>query len=149
MANVLCQIQGRKRLILFPPSDVTRLNFPAGASSSKLNIFSADGKTIIPPSTHPIEFDLEPGDILYIPALWPHTAYPTSGVSIAVNVFFRSLDNGYAAGKDVYGNRDVEAYENSRRDLQKMGKAFGKLPTEMRRFYMQRLAAELAKMAEL
>lgn len=148
MANVLCQIKGHKRLILFPPSDVTRLSFPPGASSSRLNVFDTEGKTIIPPSTHAIGFDLEPGDILYIPALWPHTAYPTSGMSIAVNVFFRNLDAGYAAGKDVYGNRDVEAYENGRRDLQKIGKGFGKLPAEMRRFYMQRLASELMEMAE-
>lgn len=150
MANVLCQIRGEKQVILFPPTDVKHLDFPPGASSSRTNIFNdANGKTNQVASTHPILFTLKPGDILFIPALWPHTAQPSTGLSIAVNVFFRSLeDGGYSAGKDVYGNRDVQAYENGRRDVQKMVKAFQKLPAEMGRFYLDRLAGELAEVAE-
>lgn len=143
MANVYCQVQGQKQLILFPPSDVKYLEFPAGASSSRLNIFDAQGQAYYPASTHPVVFDVKPGDVLFIPPLWLHTAKPTKGVSVAVNVFFRNMQSGYAAGKDVYGNRDLQAYEYGRRDVAKIVKAFHGLPDEVRHFYLGRLAREL------
>jgi len=146
-ANVYCQIQGEKRLVLFPPTDVQLLDFPAGASSSRLNIFDGEGQAHYPANTHPFVFDVQSGDVLYIPPLWLHTAKPTTSTSIAVNVFFRSLQSGYAAGKDVYGNRDLQAYENGRRDVAKMTKAFKGLPEDVRKFYLSRLAAEILEAA--
>lgn len=150
MANVLCQIRGEKRLILFPPSDVQYLQVPAGASSSTLNIFqnSVDGSIASVPHTTPHEAIMRRGDILFIPPLWLHTASPTGQVSVAVNVFFRNLSKGYAAGRDVYGNRDLQAYEKARTDLQKMAKSFDGLPPDMARFYLLRLAKELRDKAE-
>ncbi|KAL5362382.1 hypothetical protein BJX96DRAFT_177105 [Aspergillus floccosus] len=144
MANVLCQIRGEKRLILFPPRDVEHLQVPAGASSSNLNIFqnSQDGSAIPVPYTSPHEAILTPGDILFLPPLWLHTAAPTGQVSVAVNVFFRNLDKGYAAGRDVYGNRDLHAYEKARNDLQKIVKSFDPIPLDMAQFYLLRLAQE-------
>lgn len=65
------------------------------------------------------------------------------GFSVAVNVFFRNLENGYAAGKDVYGNRDLAAYEKGRLDVAKIAKSFDKLPADMKEFYLLRLAEEL------
>lgn len=145
MANVLCQVFGKKRLLLYPPSDVTHLGFPPGASSSIINVWEADPSSYPSLSlTHPHEAILEPGDVLFIPALWLHTASPTDGVSIAVNVFFRSLKAGYAAGRDVYGNRDLQVYERGRKDIGRMLKAFDGLPTDVGRFYLGRLAKELA-----
>ncbi|KAL2864668.1 tRNA methyltransferase PPM2 [Aspergillus lucknowensis] len=150
MANVLCQVKGEKRLILFPPSDVQHLDVPAGASSSNINIFQSrgDGSIASIPHTSPHEALLKSSDILFIPPLWLHTAAPTGDVSIAVNVFFRSLSQGYAAGRDVYGNRDLQAYEKSRSDLAKIAKSFNGLPPDMARFYLVRLANELREMAE-
>ena len=144
MANVLCQIRGNKRLILYPPSDVSLLYFAPGASSSSVNCFEPNLEQY--PSlalAHPHEVILEPGDILYIPPLWLHTASPIDTVSVAVNVFFRSLESGYAPGRDVYGNRDVQAYEKGRKDIERITKSFVKLPSDMARFYMERLADEL------
>ena len=92
---------------------------------------------------HPHEVRLEPGDILYIPPLWLHTASPIDGISVSVNVFFRSLESGYASGRDVYGNRDVQAYEKGRKDIERITKSFEKLSSDMARFYMERLADEL------
>lgn len=144
MANILCQINGSKRLILYPPSDVSLFSVPPGASSSSVNCFDT-GPTQNPSlaSAHPHEFLLEPGDVLFIPPLWLHTASPAGNVSISVNVFFRNLDFGYAPGRDVYGNRDVQAYEKGRRDIEKMTRSFNKLPADMARFYLERLADEL------
>ena len=148
MANVLCQIRGERRLILFPPGDVQHLQVPPGASSSTLDIFqNLDGSVTCPLATSPQEAVLKPGDILFIPPLWPHTASPTGQVSVAVNVFFRNLAAGYAAGRDVYGNRDLQAYEKGRNDVQKIARSFQGLPPDMARFYLLRLAQELKDQA--
>lgn len=93
--------------------------------------------------THPQEASLGPGDVLFIPSLWLHTASPQEEVSIAVNVFFRNLESEYAAGRDVYGNRDLQAYEKGRKGVERLAKAFEGLPADMGRFYLGRLAEEL------
>ena len=148
MANVLCQIRGKKELILFPPSDISCLSIPAGASSSKLNCFEADfNENPELSKTHPMRATLHPGDVLFIPPLWPHTAAPQGGVSISVNIFFRNLEVGYAPGKDVYGNRDLQAYEQGRRDVQRLIQSFERLPAEVRGFYLDRLASEVKERA--
>ncbi|KAL2016509.1 hypothetical protein VTK56DRAFT_3437 [Thermocarpiscus australiensis] len=147
MANIYCQIGGSKRLILFPPSDVEHLSFAPGASSSSMDVFSS----LYSPElarTRPHEAKLSPGDVLFLPPLWLHTATPTSGTSIAVNVFFRDLDGGcYASGRDVYGNRDLAAYEKGRQDIARIASSFQKLPAEVREFYLLRLADELRRKA--
>lgn len=148
MANVLCQIRGSKRLLLFHPSDVNKLGFTPGASSSQFDAFDDKARSQWPfCDAQAFEAHLHPGDILYIPPFWPHTAAPTDGLSIAVNVFFRDMQHGYAAGKDIYGNRDLQAYENGRKDLMRVANGFKKLPGQAGKFYMQRLAAELGDMA--
>lgn len=149
MANVYCQVGGTRRLLLFHPSDVNKLGFAPGASSSHLNAFDHEARSARPfCDTQSFEAHLQPGDVLFIPPLWPHTARPTGDLSIAVNVFFRDLEDGcYATGKDVYANKDLQAYDYSRRELQKITKAFGKVPPQAANFYLQRLTAELGAMA--
>lgn len=148
MANVLCQIRGSKRLILFPPSDFKHFGFEPGASSSHVNVFERlQDKGIS--GAHPYEALLQPGDILFLPPLWLHTASPTSGWSISANVFFRDLSAGYAAGKDVYGNRDLQAYEKGRQDVAKITASFHKLPADVRDFYLSRLVEEFKQKAAI
>ncbi|KAJ5152386.1 leucine carboxyl methyltransferase [Penicillium capsulatum] len=132
MANVLCQVRGERRLRLFPPDDSAGLDAAASI-----------------PGTSPQEAVLRPGDILFIPPLWSHAACSaTSDVSVAVNVFFRNLTKGYATGRDVYGNRDLHAYEKSRQDLQRVARSFDGIPPDMSRFYLRRLAQELQELAD-
>lgn len=149
MANVLCQVRGRKRLLLYPPSDVSFLGFEPGASSSSMDVFNVDpSNRQILGNTHPHEAILEPGDIIFIPPMWVHTAAPTQGMSVAVNIFFRSLQqNSYAAGRDVYGNRDLAPYERGRRDIDRIVKAFDDLPPDVSGFYLERLGNELLEKA--
>ncbi|WEW60940.1 tRNA methyltransferase ppm2 [Emydomyces testavorans] len=149
LANVLCQVRGEKKLILYPPWDVSKLGFAAGASSSSINVFqkTTNNQPASPPGTTPHEALLKPGDILFLPPLWLHTACPTKGVSVAVNVFFRNLAQGYAVGRDVYGNRDLHAYEKGRRDVEKIVRSFNRLPCDIARFYIDRLADELRERA--
>ncbi|KAM7222076.1 hypothetical protein V8F06_002581 [Rhypophila decipiens] len=154
MANVYCQLGGSKRLVLFPPSDVEHLAFSPGASSSSIDVFAllrSENESEKLAQTHPHEATLSPGDILFLPPLWLHTATPTSECgSIAVNVFFKDLDSGaYAAGRDVYGNRDLAAYEKGRQDVARIANSFSskKIPDEVRQFYLLRLADELRRKA--
>ncbi|KAI1845427.1 hypothetical protein JX266_008522 [Neoarthrinium moseri] len=142
MANIYCQIVGSKRLILFPPTDVTELSFGPGASSSSINVFGELETTSLA-NTHPHEAVLNPGDVLFLPPLWLHTAAPQSNLGVAVNVFFRNLEGGYSSGRDVYGNRDLAAYEKGRQDVARVVNAFGKVPHDMKEFYVKRLADEL------
>lgn len=145
MANVLCQIRGSKRLLLFPPSDIKHFDFDPGASSSHINAFERLRDPRLA-ATHAHEALLGPGDILFLPPFWLHTALPTSGVSIAVNAFFRNLQGScYASGKDVYGNRDLQAYEKGRRDIAKIIRSFENLPMDVRGFYLQRLVDEFTQ----
>jgi len=149
MANVLCQIGGSKRLLLYPPSDISLFSILPGSSSSSINCFDPDPLDI--PSLalgHPQEALLNPGDVLFIPAFWLHTASPIDNLSISINVFFRNLEAGYAPGRDVYGNRDLQAYEKSRKDIERIVKSFAKLPPEVARFYLDRLADELKAEAQ-
>ncbi|KAJ3498723.1 hypothetical protein NLG97_g894 [Lecanicillium saksenae] len=147
MANVYAQIVGSKRLILFPPSDVPYLAFAPGASSSSVDVFSSLETSKLA-RTRPHEAIVGPGDVLFIPPLWLHTAKPTADMSVAVNVFFRDLDGGYAPGRDVYGNRDLAVYEKGRQDVAKIAKQFQQLPEETRKFYLSRLADELLQASE-
>ncbi|KAF2645392.1 LCM-domain-containing protein [Massarina eburnea CBS 473.64] len=149
LANILCQIQGSKTLHLYPPSDVKSLSYPPGGSSSNVDVHNPSSKdAYLLRKTHPHIASLSPGDILFIPPMWSHTAKPEEGSSVAVNVFFKNLDTGYAAGKDVYGNRDLQAYENGRRDVEKIVRAFRNVPGDMARFYLDRLAAEIQDKAD-
>lgn len=145
-ANIYCQVNGSKRMLLFPPSDVARMSFAPGSSSSSTDVFGCLGSPALV-GTHPWEANLNEGDVLFLPPLWLHTATPTSSASIAVNVFFRDLEAGYSAGRDVYGNRDLAAYEKGRQEIARVTKAFDEVNPEARRFYMLRLAGELFEAA--
>ena len=149
MANVLGQVRGRKRVLLYPPTDVSFLGFGPGASSSSMDVFDvepASRQFLV--NSHPYEAILNPGDILFIPPMWVHTAAPTQGMSVAVNIFFRSLQTqSYAAGRDVYGNRDLAPYERGRKDIARIIKSFEDLPADVSGFYLERLGNELLEQA--
>ena len=115
-----------------------------------MEVFSStvNGELVSVSHTSPHVAVVGGGEVLYIPPLWLHAATPVGGdISIAINVFFRNLAHGYAAGRDVYGNRDVQAYEQGRINVEKMVRAFDGLPSEMRRFYLLRLSEELRQSA--
>ncbi|ANB16011.1 Ppm2p [Sugiyamaella lignohabitans] len=143
-ANVLCQVVGQKRVRLYPPQDVVHLSFPAGASSSTIeNIFANP-----PPAhykCHPMEVVMHPGDIIFIPSMWLHATQPLVA-SVSLNFFWKDLEPSiYAAGKDVYGNRDITAYDDGRKAVLKLVNSFHDVPQEIRKFYLLRLADEIRK----
>lgn len=149
MSNILIQVRGSKKVQLYPPSDVLHLQFLPGSSSSKIpNIFAENPENL--KNTHSHQVTLFPGDILYIPAFWLH-AVQSLEPSISVNVFWRHLDHQYYSTltNDVYGNKDLKAYENGRILIKKIIEGFRGLTGNERGFYLQRLAAELIEMSNI
>lgn len=49
----------------------------------------------------------------------------------------------------MYGNRDLQAYEKGRKDVERIVRSFAGLPADVGRFYLERLASELAERAKV
>ncbi|KAJ6258962.1 tRNA methyltransferase ppm2 [Drechslerella dactyloides] len=142
-ANVLFHVKGRKRILLFPPTDIPKLQFPPGKTTSLIdNIFDN-----IPSGTHPMEVVMHPGEALYLPPFWLHAVLPLEPC-IAVNIFFHSFDAGlFSEGRDLYGNKDLACYQEGRDALKGVLAKFEGLDDSVRRFYMARLGQELLERA--
>lgn len=106
MDNILIQLTGRKRVLLFHPEDAGCL-YMEGSSSRVIDVDGAD------PAAFPefarareraLEVQLGPGDVLFIPALWPHHVR-AEDFSVSVNVFWRHFSAEMSPKKDLYGNR--------------------------------------------
>lgn len=74
--NLLAQVVGRKRILLFPPSDSCRL-YPAEGrmlqNTSQIDPEVVDATRFpLAADLRPIQAVLEPGDMLYIPPGWWH-----------------------------------------------------------------------------
>ncbi|GET92812.1 hypothetical protein, conserved [Leishmania tarentolae] len=134
--NVLCQIVGTKRVILFPPSEYNNL-YVTGSSSAVLNVDAPDlvrYPRLIAACKTAQEVVLRPGDMLFIPAMWFHnitTLSPDAELSesaedmikapynMSVNVFYRHFsDMAVYDPKDLYGNKDILAVTRIREALQ-------------------------------
>lgn len=79
--NVLFQVAGVKRLVLFPPGDLNKLEYPPGSTTSELRVFSNTGSDqkyslLAPPGTSPHLATLKPGEALYIPPFWSFSHVP-------------------------------------------------------------------------
>ena len=72
MDNLLIQGTGRKRVVLFSPRDATKL-YLNGDKSEVLDIDNSDLKKY-PKFVGAVQYEcfMEPGDVLFIPALWFH-----------------------------------------------------------------------------
>lgn len=106
MDNMLIQVQGRKRVVLFNPSDIPYL-YLNGDKSEVLDIDNFD-TTIFPKFSLAVKYEclLEPGDILFIPSLWFHNTLALT-YGVAVNVFWKNLPHDLYDKNDFYGNKDL------------------------------------------
>ena len=144
MDNVLVQVTGRKRVVLWPPSEDQNLY----TKGSSCRVPSID---IFDPVTHPrfkdthacrLETTLGPGEAVYIPSLWFH-AVQALDFSAAVNIFWKGLpDDAYPPG-DVYGNKDLVASGRAMELVQRAAALLKVLPEPHRSFYSRRAAAVL------
>lgn len=144
MDNLLIQVVGEKRVVLYSPTEVGNL-YLNGDKSEVLDIDNPDTSRF--PNfmkAHRHEGILKPGDILFIPALWFHNViYKDFGV--AVNVFWKHLDDSFYDQRDAYGNKDHVPYSRAQQILDRALKALEELPEDYRDFYGRRLIARIER----
>ena len=88
------------------------------------------------------ECHLEPGDVLFIPALWFHNVTCLQ-FGVAVNIFWRQLDASHYDSKDTYGNRDPPAAQRAYQIVDRALKTLDELPEEYRDFYARCLIGRI------
>lgn len=142
MDNLLIQIKGKKRAVLYSPKDALNL-YLNGDKSKVLDIDNPD-LSRFPNFANATRYEclLEEGDILFIPALWFHNVISLE-FSIAVNVFWRELDSSMYDKKDTYGNKDLLLATRAMQVLDRALKIVGELPENYRDFYARVMVTKI------
>jgi len=144
MDNVLIQISGRKRVVLFSPKDTQNI-YLNGDKSEVLDIDNPDLKKFpLFAKVRHHETVLEPGDILFIPALWFHNTLALNP-NVAINVFWQHLDSSFYDKKDIYGNKDLVPAVQALQLIEKASQLLNQLPDDYKDFYARRSISKLAK----
>uniref|UniRef100_A0A1A8H0P4 tRNA wybutosine-synthesizing protein 5 n=1 Tax=Nothobranchius korthausae TaxID=1143690 RepID=A0A1A8H0P4_9TELE len=144
MDNLLAQVTGRKRVVLYSPQDALHL-YLSGDKSEVLDIDGPDLKRF-PEFVKARRYEcvLEPGDLLFIPALWFHNTLALQ-FGVGVNVFWRHLPADSYDKKDPYGNKDPVAAARALQTLERALHCLDELPAEYRDFYGRRMIQRIQK----
>ena len=170
MDNALIQLHGEKRVLLFPPRVSAGLYLEGSSSpvvgpevdgdaSLRLGTEngdkrSSDEKKTVRQNAFPayraarraaMEVVLQPGDVLFIPALWAHHTEALHGPSVAVNVFWRELQKTAYPQKDLYGNADPLAAGEALRLVDAAAKTLANSPRDHKVFYGGLAASRLLR----
>ncbi|MBV2130134.1 cupin-like domain-containing protein [Arsukibacterium indicum] len=95
--NLACVVAGKRTFTLFPPEQVANLYIgpldytPTGAPISLVDFSHPDFSRfpkVREALQHALVAELEPGDVLYIPALWWHQVESTAAVNLLVNYWW-------------------------------------------------------------
>ena len=145
MDNLLMQVNGCKKVILFPPSDASNL-YLEGDKSSVVDIEEPNLEKF-PKFSNITKYKciLQPGDILFIPALWFHNVTALD-FGIAINVFWKNLDIKLYDTKDPYGNKDLIPAARSMDIMHRALKILNELPEDYRDFYARKMVAKVEKL---
>lgn len=146
MDNLLAQVAGRKRVVLYSPQDALHL-YLSGDKSKVLDIDSPDLEQF-PEFVKACRYEcvLEPGDLLFIPALWFHNTLAL-GFGVSVNVFWRHLPNDSYDKKDPYGNKDPVAATRALQAVERALLTLDELPPDYRDFYARRMVQRIQNQA--
>jgi hypothetical protein len=107
--NIACVVGGRRRFILFPTDQVANLYVGpiertiAGQPVSMVDLDAPDYDAFPKfrqAERHALVADLEPGDAIYIPALWWHAVQATGEVNVLVNYWW--TDHALDAGSPIH-----------------------------------------------
>lgn len=144
MDNLLAQVTGRKRVVLFSPEDALHL-YMSGDKSEVLDIDFPDLEKF-PEFVKAKRFEcvLQPGDLLFIPALWFHNTLALE-FGVGVNVFWRHLAAESYDKKDPYGNKDPVAAMRALQALERALHTLDELPPVYRDFYGRRMIQRIQK----
>ena len=138
MDNILIEVVGRKKVVLFPPTAAPFL-YLVGDKSRVTDIDETD-LTKFPNFSKATRYEcvLDAGDVLFIPALWFHHVTALD-FAVAVNVFWRHLPKELYDSKDPYGNKDPLPAQKAMQMVEKAVKQLDDLPADHRDFYCLRL----------
>ncbi|XP_036966377.1 tRNA wybutosine-synthesizing protein 5 isoform X2 [Acanthopagrus latus] len=144
MDNLLAQVTGTKRVVLFSPQDALHL-YLSGDKSEVVDIDSPDLEQF-PDFVKAKRYEcvLEPGDLLFIPALWFHNTVALQ-FGVGVNVFWRHLPADSYDKKDPYGNKDPVAATRALQALERALHTLDELPADYRDFYGRRMIQWIQK----
>lgn len=145
--NVLCQVKGVKRVILFPPNDIEHLHIKD--DKSMINNFDNWQECLEQyPSlkrTSPLRCLLKPGDALFIPAFWWHNIKTVEGTngetashSIGFNIFWKNQlleERSMYQKDDVYGNKNLNVVDFAITFMDKAAEKVNRLPEKYQIFY--------------
>lgn len=156
--NVLCHLRGRKRVILYPPGEAHNLYVPLqpNASTSPVVDVEREGPHAPDPIQYPryagaarnsVSLTLEPGDCLFIPALWYHNVL-TLEPSVSISLFWRSLPPHLYPDRDVYGNKDLLPAVRAIELGQELNSTLSTLPEYYRNFYSSRIVQPSSSLSE-
>lgn len=144
MDNMLIQVVGVKKVVLFPPSDFDYM-YMNGDKSEVVDVDSPDLERYpLFANATKFECQLLPGDILFIPALWLHNV-ATETYSISVNVFWHELEKSLYNKNDIYGNNDLMPAAKCMDIAKRIQKELNILPPTYRDFYMRRVIKTLSQ----
>ncbi|XP_026127607.1 tRNA wybutosine-synthesizing protein 5-like isoform X2 [Carassius auratus] len=146
MDNLLAQVTGRKRVVLYSPKDALYL-YLTGDKSEVLDIDTTDLQhypEFVKASRY--ECILEPGDLLFIPALWFHNTLALQ-FGVGVNMFWRHLPPESYDKKDPYGNKDPVAASRALQSLERTLGILEELPPDYQDFYARRMVLRIQSRA--
>lgn len=147
MDNLLVQVVGTKRVVLFPPSDAPYL-YLEGDKSEVKDIDSPDLDKFPEFSrVQRYEAMLQPGEVLFLPALWFHHVTALE-FGVAVNVFWRHLEEKFYDSRDPYGNKAPPQVQRAIQAVEKAVKMLEELPADHKEFYGGRLVTLLQRKLE-
>ncbi|XP_006153049.1 tRNA wybutosine-synthesizing protein 5 isoform X2 [Tupaia chinensis] len=135
MDNLLIQVTGKKRVVLFSPRDAQYL-YLSGTKSEVLNIDNPDlGKYPLFSKARRYECSLGA-------ALWFHNVI-SEEFGVGVNVFWKHLPSECYDKTDTYGNKDPTAASRATQILDRALKTLAELPEEYRDFYARRMVLHI------
>ena len=147
MDNILCQIVGTKRVVLYPPDQYTNL-YMKDSVSTVLDIDNPDLQRFprfADSSSRGYEVILEPGDILFIPSLWFHNVLALTPC-VGINIFWRHLEKQYYDPLDTFGNRDLPCMVNARKHISaEIQNALDSVPADYRQFLMHQIYHDMER----
>uniref|UniRef100_A0A8C3AEK1 tRNA-yW synthesizing protein 5 n=1 Tax=Cyclopterus lumpus TaxID=8103 RepID=A0A8C3AEK1_CYCLU len=135
MDNLLAQVTGTKRVALYSPQDALHLYLSGKWPCEDASLFNCSKYTFVKAKRY--ECVLEPGDLLFIPALWFHNTLALQ-FGVGVNVFGRHLPADSYDRKDPYGNEDPAAATRALQALERALRTLDELPEDYRDFYGRR-----------
>ena len=143
--NLLCQLTGTKRVVLYPPHQVRNL-YVHTSSSRVIDIDNPDYE-LFPKfrlaEQHRRECILQPGDVLFIPSLWFHNVLSFEA-SVSVNIFWQHLPPEFFQKRDLYGNKELVQGEEVLQNANQIVETLRRLPQGYYRdFYLEKVLALL------